>query len=137
MSSKTPFLKGFGALLFGRPASRKLQKLKRLDSLQELYEIFGRLLPERLFAATEKGVNSRERRFSTQVTFWAFLAQILSPGASCRDIVRRVEAWWQETSVEGKAPSTSTSAYCQARGRLDPGTLELIRAQTAWNLERN
>src|SRR5580692_8292961 len=100
MSSKTPFFKAFGPLLFGRPEQRALQKLGRMDSLQELYELFGHLLPERLLARTDEGVNSRERLFSTQVTFWAFAAQILSPGTACREIVRRVEAWWQE-SVAG------------------------------------
>ena len=137
MSSKTPFFKAFGPLLFGRPARRTMQKLRRLNSLQELYEIFGHLLPEGLLATTEKGLNSRDRLFSTQVTFWAFAAQILSPGTACREIVRRVEAWWQESAGAGPAPSASTSAYCQARARLEPAALELIRAETAWNLERN
>jgi hypothetical protein len=113
--------------------------LGRLNSLQELYEIFGHLLPERLLAPTEKGTNSRERLFSTQVTFWAFAAQILSPGTACLEIVRRVEAWWQERAGAGAgaAPRSSTSAYCQARARLDPAALELIRAEIAWSLERN
>jgi len=137
MSNKTPFFKAFGPLLFGRPARRTLQKLSRLNSLQELYEIFGHLLPERLLAATENGVNSRDRLFSTQVTFWAFAAQILSPGTACREMVRRVEAWWQETMGSEPAPSGSTSAYCQARARLDPVALELIGAEIAWNLEKN
>lgn len=137
MSSNTPFFKAFGPLLFGRPGRRTLQKLSRLNSLQELYEIFGHLLPERLLAATENGVNSRDRLFSTQVTFWAFAAQILSPGTACREMVRRVEAWWQETRGSEQAPSGSTSAYCQARARLDPVALELICAEIAWNLEKN
>lgn len=94
-------------------------------------------MPERLLAATENGVNSRDRLFSTQVTFWAFAAQILSPGTACREMVRRVEAWWQETMGSEQAPSGSTSAYCQARARLDPVALELIGAEIAWNLEKN
>jgi len=114
-----------------------MRKLGRLDSLQELYELFGHLLPEHLLATSEAGVNSRDRVFSTQVTFWAFAAQILSPGTACREIVRRVEAWWQESFGAEDAPSTSTSAYCQARARLDPATLELVRGQIAWSLERN
>ena len=112
-------------------------KLGRLDSLQELYELFGHLLPEHLLAAREAGVNSRERLFSTQVTFWAFAAQILSPGTACREIVRRVEAWWEESFGSEERPSASTSAYCQARARLDPATLELVRGQIAWSLERS
>ena len=137
MSSKTPFFKAFGPLLFGRPERKRLEKLGRMNSLQELYELFGHLLPERLLAPSEKGVNSRERLFSTQVTFWAFAAQILSPGTACREIVRRVEVWWQETMGGEEAPSASTSAYCQARARLVPETLELIRGELAWSLERN
>jgi hypothetical protein len=137
MSNTTPFFKGFGPLLFGRPARRALQKIGRINSLQELYEIFGHLLPDRLLAATDAGTNSRARLFSTQVTFWAFVAQILSPGTACREIVRRVEAWWQEIAGVGEAPSGSTSAYCQARARLEPAALELIRAETAWCLEKN
>lgn len=137
MASKTSFFKAFGPLLFGRPGGRALAKLGRLNSLQELYEIFGHLLPERLLAPTEKGVNSRERLFSSQVTFWAFAAQILSPGTACLEIVRRVEAWWQEQAGREEAPRSSTSAYGQARARLDPAALELIRAEIAWSLERN
>jgi hypothetical protein len=137
MASKTPFFKAFGPLLFGRPAAGPLKKLARLTALQELYEIFGHLLPEGLLAASKKGVNSRDRLFNPEVTFWAFAAQILSPGTACREIVRRVEAWWQEGRGGGPAPSSSTSAYCQARARLEPAVLELIRGEIAWNLEKN
>jgi hypothetical protein len=138
MAAKTPFFRAFGPLLFGRAAPAAGQKLKRLNSLQELYELFGHLLPEHLLAPAEKGPGSRERIFSTQVTFWVFAAQILSPGTSCREIVRRVEAWWQERHIAGHAPSrVSDSAYCQAGARLDGATLELIRVQLAWSLERN
>ena len=137
MSSSTPFFKAFGPLLFGRPERGTIRKLARLNSLQELYELFGHLIPERLLAASATGVNSRERVFTPQVTFWAFVAQILSPGSSCREIVRRVEAWWQQTAGEGGSLSGSTSAYCQARARLDPDALELVSGHLCWNLERN
>src|SRR5262249_52481263 len=107
MSNKTPFFKAFGPLLFGKPERSSLGKIKRLNSLQELYEIFGHLLPEGLLGAAEQGRGSRERLFSTQVTFWAFAAQILSPGTACREIVRRVEAWWQERAGGGAVMSPS------------------------------
>jgi hypothetical protein len=114
-----------------------LQKIGRVDSLQELYEIFGHLLPDELLAPSEAGAGSRERVFSKQVTFWAFVAQILSPGTACREIVRRVEAWWLEMREGEPAPSSSTSAYCQARARLEPAALELIRGEIAFSLEKN
>jgi hypothetical protein len=137
MASKTPFFKAFGPLLFGRPAKKTLSKLGRLDGLQELYEIFGHLVPDRMLECAEKGVNSRDRIFSPQVTFWAFAAQILSPGTACREIVRRVDAWREESFGIEQRTGTSTSAYCQARARLDPAVLELIRAEIAWSLEKN
>jgi Transposase DDE domain/Insertion element 4 transposase N-terminal len=137
MSSLTPFFKAFGPLLFGRPAGAAIKKLARLDSLQELYELFGHLIPEQLLAPSETGNNSRERTFTTQVTFWAFAAQVLSPGSSCREIVRRVEAWWQHAERGSVTLSSSTSAYCQARARLDLDALELINGHLGWSLERN
>ena len=138
MASSTPFFQAFGPLLFGRPKGSGIKKLGQLNSLQELYALFGHLIPEQLLAPTEEGVNSRERLFTPQVTFWAFAAQILSPGTSCREIVRRVEAWWQQQAGRGDAAlSTSTSAYCQARSQLDLDTLELINSQLCWSLERN
>ena len=61
---------------------------------------------------------------------------MLSPGSSCREIVRRVERWWQEHIGGGQRASTSTSAYCQARARRNLATLESIRTALCWNLER-
>jgi len=137
MPASTPFFKAFGPLLFGRPARNALKKIARIDSIQELYELFGHLFPERLLATSETGVNSRERIFSPQVTFWAFVAQILSPGSSCREIVRRVDAWWQQAIRGDTRLSGSTSAYCQARARLQPEALELISRHLCWSLEAN
>jgi hypothetical protein len=137
MSRKTPFFEAFGPLLFGRPARKAARKAGRIDALQELYEIFGHLLPARLLEPCEEGANSRERVFSARVTFWAFAAQVLSPGTACREIVRRVQAWYEEFSIVDKPVSASTSAYCQARARLEVPTLELIRGEVAWSLERN
>lgn len=112
-----------------------MRKLARLNSLQELYELFGHLIPERLLAASEAGANSRERVFTPQVTFWAFVAQVLSPGSSCREIVQRVEAWGGRAA--GESLSSSDSAYCQARARLNADALELISGHLCWSLERN
>jgi len=137
MPSSTPFFKAFGPLLFGRPARSAIKKLARLNSIQELYELFGHLFPERLLAAGESGANSRERTFTPQVTFWAFIAQVLSPGSSCREIVRRVEAWWRRTAQGSVELSASSSAYCQARARLDLEALELLCGHLCWTLEAN
>ncbi len=137
MASSTPFFQAFGPLLFGRAARGAIKKLARLDSLQEMYELFGHLFAESLLARTEEGTNSRERTLTPQVTFWAFVAQVLSPGSPCREMVRRIEAWWQHRARGAVGLSGSTSAYCQARARLDLEALELIAQHLCWSLERN
>src|SRR5208282_566211 len=95
MTSTTLFFKPFGSLLFGRRGKSALDSISRLESLEDLYAIFGDLFAERLLDPGDKGTNSRRRSLPPQVTFWAFVAQALSPKTSCREVVRRVEAWWR------------------------------------------
>jgi len=135
MTSTTPFFKPFGPLLFGRRGRSTLASLTRLESLEDLYAIFGDLFAERLLDLGDKGRNSRRRSLPPVVTFWAFVAQALSPKTSCREVVRRVEAWWRWGQLRS-ATSITDSAYIQARQRLDLSTLRLIRGQVAWQLER-
>ena len=138
MATNTPFFQAFGALLFGRRPRKLIGKVKALGSLGELYELFGDLLPDHLLARSESGPNSRERTLTPKVTFWAFVSQVFDVDSACRDVVRKVEAWWRWTqgdSVSGK-PALSPSAYCQARARLDRQTLRLIHGHLAWSLER-
>ena len=135
MTSTTPFFKPFGSLLFGRRGRSALDSISRLESLEDLYAIFGDLFAERLLERSDKGANSRRRSLPPQVTFWAFVAQALSPKTSCREVVRRVEAWWRWGQLRS-ASSITDSAYIQARQRLDLATLRLIRGQVAWQLER-
>ena len=137
MATNTPFFEAFGALLFGRRARAQLTQIKRLGSLGELYELFGEMLPERFLSKSDAGQNSRERIFTPKMTFWAFVSQVLDVGSSCRDVVRKVEAWWRwqhpaRTDESGLSPS----AYCQARARLEMQTLRLIHGHLAWSLER-
>ena len=132
----TPFFQGLAPLFFGQAAQPALRQVARVSSLAELYALFGHLVPECSLAPAPTGTGSRQRLFSTRMTFWAFVAQVLSPGTSCREIVRRVEGWWQEQAGD-QAASASTSAYCQARARLDLTTLEKVYAASCWNLERH
>ena len=95
MPNITPFFQAFGPRLFGRGPGLQIKKVKRLDGLGELYELFGDLLPDRLLSMSEEGPNSRERSLTPKVTFWAFVSQVLDVGSLCRDVVRKVEAWWR------------------------------------------
>lgn len=136
MAIKTPFFQAFGPLLFGRAPRRELDKLRGIDSLEQLYGLFGDLIPAKLLEPTEKGANSRDRLLPPRVTFWAFVAQVMSPGMPCREIVRKVEAWWRWAQKD-RTGSLTSSAYCQARARLDKEVLGLIAGQIRWTLERN
>ena len=138
MATNTPFFQAFGALLFGRRPRQLIGKVRALGSLGELYELFGDLLPDHLLARSESGPNSRERTLTPKVTFWAFVSQAFDVGSACRDVVRKVEAWWRWTQKDRASDraALSPSAYCQARARLDMQTLRLIHGHLAWSLER-
>ena len=139
MRHSTPFFQGFSSILFGRPALSGLQKTLRktaaLDSLADFAGAFGTLLPAALLRPQAKGANSRQRRFPTHVTFWAFLAQVFVPQTSCRDILRKVQAWWLLRDATADPGSTSTSAYTKARQRLSPAVIEPIASHLVQRLE--
>jgi hypothetical protein len=118
MSDLTAFLPGFSRSSGARRAAAGLHaQSARLDGLASWV---ARFIPADLFAPS---AGQRERVFTPWVTFIAFFGQVLSRGSTCREAVRRVQAW----SVAGKRtpPDESTSAYCQARARLP---LESLRA---------
>jgi hypothetical protein len=82
----------------------------------ELATLFSRLLPW-----PAKIQAKRRRRYTPEVTFWMFLAQVLCTGASCQEAVARVLARW---TACGPLPSANTAAYCKARKRLPQQTLD-------------
>ena len=129
MRQNTPFLPGISHRIFGRQRRSQLDQLRakseqwRQSALSRLCEIFGSWLPVARLAPTARGVNSRQRTYPQPLTFWAFLSQVLSPGSSCREVVRKVQAWY---APQGRRLDSGTSAYCQARGRLSlAGLMEL------------
>ncbi len=140
MPQDTPFFQGFSSILFGRPALSGLQKTLReiaaLNTLSDFFETFGFLIPDALLRRRAHGPNSRQRRFTLHVTFWAFLAQTLAPDTSCRDIVRKVQAWWLLRAPKSVAGSASTAAYTKARKRLDPAAIRGISQHLVDRLER-
>ena len=140
MPNSTPFFAAFGPLLFGRAPRCRLQELlgqwPQMPSLNQYMEAFGEFIPQTLLARSKEKVNSRQRIFSPLVTFWAFLAQVLERGSSCRDALQRVSAWWQVHFPAQGSPSADTSGYCQARARLDETVLQQIGTQVAEQLER-
>ena len=139
MRSSTPFFAALGPLLFGRPPrsfrAAVRTHLLAADSLSQLRTAFGSMIPDALLCPASEGAGSRERLFSPRITFWAFLAQVLSPNSACRDAVRKVQAWWMLRHRIEISPQTS--AYCQARARLSDQCLKSIHAHLADRLEAN
>jgi hypothetical protein len=140
MPPVTPFFNVFHRHLFGKAPLSGLQELLRhspqIPAISHYQELFGKLVPQALLAPQKRGVNSRQRFFSCSVTFWSFLAQVLQPGSSCRDALRRLNAWWQWHFPNQALPSHDTSAYCQARARLAESTLQGLCSHLAQQLEQ-
>ena len=123
MPTPTRFFPGFHHQLFGRRPIGKQERLRRkareADALclTQLHTLFEGVLPSWLATfKTASGSNSRHCIYTTLVTFWAFLAQVLDADGSCRRAVTRVQTL---CSVLGLAlPKEDTGAYCIARARL-------------------
>lgn len=132
MGLKTPLFSAFGPLLFGRRAHRKLPAMD--DDFWQLPSLFGGYFAKDSLASSKAGVNSRQRLFGTEATFWAFLFQVLSPNCACREVVRKVQSWGK--GRRKRRMSANTGAYCQARARLPLATLWKVFAAVAATLER-
>jgi hypothetical protein len=143
MGFTTPFFHSFKTLLFGKAPVSSLKKamaqLPKLTSLAELRQLFGAYFPAALLAPNCCGNNSRQRLFSLEVTFWAFLDQVLTPQGPCRETVRKIMAWHRFENPRGPLGdmSADTSAYCQARLRLPPKTIKDINAHLVARLQAN
>jgi hypothetical protein len=121
MRINTLYLPGFSHRLCGRRARPAVAPVP--PPLDGLAGVVARFIPASIFA----GVGERQRIFTPWVTFCAFLGQSLQRGASCREAVRRVQAW---CLLEGRlAPDDNTAGYCQARARLPLSCLRKAHAK--------
>ncbi|HZM04752.1 MAG TPA: IS4 family transposase [Candidatus Saccharimonadales bacterium] len=128
---KTPFFPAWRARL--APLQAAVQAV-RSQPLPHLQGLFGPWIPQEALAREKQGPGSRHRVFPLELTFWAFLGQILNPGASCREAVRQVLALF---CLAGKdAVDEQTSGYCQARQRLPLPRLQQILGRIAQGTRR-
>ena len=97
-------------------------------------DVLAALFAPRLSLDVPYPVRFRERLFTPLRTFWLFLAQVLSPGGSCAEAVQRALAWFAAT--DGPDASPNTSAYCQARCRLNGAWLTAISQRATEHVER-
>jgi hypothetical protein len=132
MQNTTPLFPGFHLpTLRKKPRSASQQlvdekaKIKE-KSFSELAEYLEHIVPIKELKKSPKGKMSRQRIFSKENTFWAFFSQILDADGGCQEVIRKLQA---VAAVESKSlPSSSTSAYCQARKNLDITELQAILA---------
>ena len=101
----------------------------RQATLSQLEARLGNSLPGRLLAKHATGPHSRNRIYSLPCTFWGWLWQMLNHNASCREVVRQVQALYALQG--GPAVDEDTAGYCQARAHLPQPLLEKALAASA------
>lgn len=122
MKNTTQLLPGFHLETLRRKPRSTQQKLAdelrllKQKNFAQLGEAFDGFIPEKLLSPAAEGAHSRRRLFSKSNTFWAFLSQVLSDDGSCQEVVQKLKAYAALRNID--MPSSATSAYCQARGKL-------------------
>jgi len=138
MKNNSLYLPGFHLSTLRRKPRSAAHKLAdslayiRRHSISSLGECFGQFIPSKALENGDAGSFSRRRLFSKTNTFWAFFSQVLDADGGCQEVVRKIQALAASRSLP--SPSASTSAYCQARAKLQISDLESILAQTARTL---
>ena len=113
----TPFFPFWRARL-APMGCRLAQSVKTVRSytLTHLEERFAPYLPQGLFPKAPDKANSRDRIYTRPRTFWSMLWQAFNPKASCREVVRQLQALFELHS--GPTVSEEDGAYCRAKARL-------------------
>jgi hypothetical protein len=139
MGFATPFFHPFRRLLFGKTPLSEIEKSLRdpAHSLRQYQQALAAFIPATFFPRTATGRDSRCRLFPTLLTFWAFLAQVLERGSSCRRAVSRVSAWWQLEDPHAPGPAAGSGGYCLARARLEDAGLARVATHLAERLAGN
>jgi len=138
MKNTTLFLPGFHLATLRRTPRSTSQKLAeelariRRHTISQLGDCFSNFIPKQLLHPEKSGKLSRRRLFSKENIFWGFFSQILDSESGCAEVVRKFQAFAASRSLS--LPSTSSSAYCQARQKIEQSELEGILAHTTSQL---
>jgi hypothetical protein len=113
----TPFFPFWRAQL-APMGTRVAQTFKTVRSytLTQLEERLAPYLPQTLFPKAAQKANSRDRIYTRPRTFWSMLWHAFNPKASCREVVRQIQALFELHG--GPRPSEEDGAYCRAKARL-------------------
>lgn len=126
--NKTPFLSGFPRTLFGRKTTSAQQQIlnrKRVlceRSPGQLSAQLSKCIPPEVLA--RQSTTIRQRVFTSEVTFWGFLSQVLSRDGSCALALANIQAWLSDHGLP--VPSTNTAGYCTARSKLPDALLNAV-----------
>lgn len=133
---KQPFLTDFPLTVFAT-ARRRLQAAIRSvaaivtrSSLSGYSVLFSDVLPPHFLAEIDP--TARQRSFGHLPVFWAWLAQILEANASCQKAVGHIQSWAATCGLP--IPSSDTSSYCKARGRMSLDFLKHIHLRICLHL---
>jgi len=138
MKNTTLFLPGFHLATLRRTPRSASQKLAeelariRRHTISQLGECFTGFIPKQLLHPEKSGKLSRRRLFSKENIFWGFFSQVLDAESGCAEVVRKFQAFAASRSLP--LPSTSSSAYCQARQKIEQSELKSILAHTTSQL---
>ena len=97
---------------------------------------FAALIPEERISSTfgeASAILDSARIYTTAVTVWTFLTQVLSSDHGCVSAVAKLIAF--RASNDQSIPSSQTGAYCIARDKLDEDAMQRTLCQTGQDIE--
>jgi hypothetical protein len=106
----------------------------RQATLSQIEQSLAPALPAQLLDPPVAGDHSRQRVFPLPRTFWCWIWQVFQANTSCREVVRQVQAML--ALLPHAAIDESTSAYCQARGKLPLPLLQMAFAASGRSAEK-
>lgn len=110
---------------------RRIADARRDDQL-----FFAALMPEEFidssFGSATATLNSA-RIYTTAITVWTFLSQVLSADHGCVHAVTKLIAYRVARGLS--APSSETGAYCIARDKLDEQAMHQIVTDTGQSID--
>src|SRR5215468_235893 len=117
MHYNTPFFPVLRSTLapMGSRTTRALRQVTAY-TLCQLETHFSSYLPQDIFPKAASKQNSRDRIYTRPRTFWSMLWQAFNPKASCRQVVRQIQALFQLQG--GPSVCEEDGAYCRAKARL-------------------
>ena len=86
--------------------------------------------------SVEGGLFAQDDIFSTEITLWAFLSQVLrdGKGAACSAAVADITTYMLQTGRQ--PPAGDTGDYCRARAKLSLSALRRLVVESSQQLER-